>query len=475
MTPRPTLERLDREARERDAWKKRNSYYHRHIERLCRSIVSGGSSVLEIGCSTGDLLASLNPARGVGMDVSATAVRLASEKYPALRFEVHNAEELPTQGPYDYVVMSDVVGYLNDVWAAFRNLRRVTGPSTRVVITYYNALWEPFLQLAQALGLKSPQSLQNWLSMSDLEGQLRVNGYEVVRRERRLLLPLHVPLLSNFVNRFIAPLPFIRKFCLVQCLVARESPSISSIPAVLPSCSVVVPCRNEAGNIERLVAEVPMMGRETEIIFVDGDSTDGTINAIEAQIAAHGGRRKISLIRQDGARGKGDAVRKGFAAATGDVLFILDADLTVPPEDLPKFFQAIVENHGEFINGTRLVYPMEKEAMRWLNLVGNRFFSLVFSWLLEQKIKDTLCGTKVLTRKNYERLAANRAFFGEFDPFGDFDLLFGAAKLSLKIIDIPVRYRMRTYGSTKIDRFRHGWLLLRMCGVAMKKLKFAPV
>lgn len=466
------IQELDEEARARGRWKNRNRYYHHQIETLCRRLVTEGGSVLEIGCSTGELLAALKPERGVGIDVSPEAVRLASAKYPALQFSVQDAEDLKTTDPFDTVILSDVVGYLGDVWAAFRSLRRVTNASTRVVVTYYNALWEPVLLVAQKLGFKSPQRLQNWLSMSDLEGQLKVNGYEVVRKEYLLLVPIYIPLISNFLNRFVAHLPLIQHLCLVQCLVARESPEVRAHNATTYSCSVVVPCRNEAGNIERLVAEVPSMGSGTEIIFVDGNSTDGTVEMIEQQIAKHQGQKKIKLIHQGDAKGKGDAVRKGFDVATCDVLFILDADLTVPPEDLPKFYNAIAENHGEFINGTRLVYPMEKEAMRWLNLAGNRFFSLVFSWLLDQRIKDTLCGTKVLTRKNYQRLAANRAFFGDFDPFGDFDLLFGAAKLSLKIIEIPVRYRMRTYGSTKIDRFRHGWLLLKMCGVAMKKLKF---
>lgn len=463
---------LDLEARSRDLWKKRNHYYHEQIEALCRGIIPQDSAVLEIGCSTGGLLAALKPQRGRGIDISPEAIRLAGEKYPSLKFSVQNAEDLPADDPYDYVVLSDVVGYLADVWAAFRSLRRVTKPSTRVVITYYNALWEPILDLAQLLGLKSRQRLQNWLSMSDLEEQLKVNGYEVVRKNHRILLPIYIPLISTFVNRFLANLPLIQKLCLVQCLVARESPFLRSANPTSYTCSVIVPCRNELDNIAEIFKRHPMLGRSTELIFVDGNSIDGTVQAIEKEMAQYRGKLTVKLIHQGDGQGKGDAVRKGFAAATGDFLFILDADLTVPPEDLPKFYQAIAENQGEFINGTRLVYPMEKEAMRWLNLVANRIFGFMFTWLLNQRIKDTLCGTKVIARADYQRLAANRAFFGDFDPFGDFDLLFGAAKLSLKIVEIPVRYRARTYGFTKIDRFRHGWLLLKMCFVAMFKLKF---
>jgi glycosyltransferase involved in cell wall biosynthesis len=234
---------------------------------------------------------------------------------------------------------------------------------------------------------------------------------------------------------------------------------------------VIVPARNERGNIEAAVERTPSMGSSMELVFVEGNSSDGTAEAIERVIAAYPGKN-IRLVRQGNGVGKGDAVRKGFTAATGDVLMILDADLTMPPEDLPKFFRALASGRGEFINGSRLVYPMEKQAMRFLNTLGNKFFSLAFTWLLDQPFKDTLCGTKVLYRRDYERIAAGRSYFGEFDPFGDFDLLFGAAKLDLKIVEIPIRYRERKYGTTQISRFRHGWLLLRMCLFALRRIKF---
>jgi glycosyltransferase involved in cell wall biosynthesis len=212
------------------------------------------------------------------------------------------------------------------------------------------------------------------------------------------------------------------------------------------------------------------MGRGTELVFVEGHSTDDTLAAIEREIARHP-ERSARVVRQNGT-GKGDAVRLGFEHAGGDVLMILDADLTVAPEDLPRFLSALRSGKGEFINGVRLVYPMQKQAMRFLNLIGNKFFSLAFSWLLGQSIKDTLCGTKVLWATDYRRIATQRAYFGEFDPFGDFDLLFGAAKLNLKIVDMPIRYRERTYGTTNIQRWRHGLLLLKMVLFAARRIKF---
>ncbi|MBU0566542.1 glycosyltransferase [bacterium] len=458
-------------AEKRDYWKQKNRYYYLELERLLRFIVPPKVSVLEIGCGTGDLIGHLKPARGVGVDFSPETVNIAQKKYPDYTFLVDDAEELHLNEKFDYVIMSDLVGHLSDVWQAFRELQKVTTPETRVVITYYNYLWEPLLNLGERLGLKMKQAYQNWLSLEDIENLLELNGYEVVQKGFRLLLPKDIPLLSSLLNRLMAKLPLIKKLCLVEYIVAKEKEGIREGLRKDYSSSVIIPCKDEAGNIEAAVERTPEMGKRTELIFVDGNSTDGTVEKIEEMIEKYKGKKDIKLIHQGSGKGKGDAVRKGFAAAKEDILFILDSDLTVPPEDLPKFYLAIAEGKGEFINGTRLVYQMEQQAMRHLNLVANKLFSLIFTWLLEQRIKDTLCGTKVLFRRDYEKIAQNRSYFGNFDPFGDFDLLFGAAKLNMKIVEIPIRYRERTYGEIKISRFSHGWLLLKMCGIALRKLK----
>jgi glycosyltransferase involved in cell wall biosynthesis len=300
---------------------------------------------------------------------------------------------------------------------------------------------------------------------------LYLSNYQVVRTGTEVLAPVRIPLVSEIANRVAAKLPGTRAASLVQYFVAR--PVATPVPSASPGVSVVCPCRNERGNIREAIERTPLMGPRTELIFVDGNSTDGTVEEIEAAMATYSGPLQLRLVRQGEGKGKGDAVRKGFAAARHEVLMILDSDLTVPPEDLPKFYDALVTSKGEFINGVRLVYPMEGQAMRFLNLLGNKFFSVALSWVLEQPIKDSLCGTKVLYRRDYERIAANRVFFGDFDPFGDFDLLFGAARLNLKIVDVPVRYRARTYGDTKISRFTHGWLLLEMTAFAFKKFRLA--
>lgn len=455
-------------AGQRDRWVSKNAYYHQQLAAALAFSIARDKLVLEIGSGVGQLLNALQPRRGVGVDLSPNMVRIAQQQYPQLEFLVGNVEQLELNETFDYIVLSDLIGFLCDVQHGFENLQRVCTPQTRVVISYHNVLWEPILRLGEFCGWKARQPVQNWLSPADIQNLLELAGFEVIRSNTRLLMPKSVPLLSTFCNRLLVNIPLLRRFGLVHILVARPKPGPQPRNY---SCSVVIPARNEKGNIEAAVLRTPALGTHTELIFVEGNSNDGTAEEIQRVIAKYP-ERSIKLIAQGPGRGKGDAVRKGFAAATGDILMILDADLTVAPEELPKFYNALVSGTGEFIHGSRLVYPMEREAMRFLNILGNKFFSMAFTYLLEQRFKDTLCGTKVLWRTDYARIAANRSYFGDFDPFGDFDLIFGAAKLNLKIVEIPIHYRERTYGTTNISRFRHGLLLLRMTWYAMRKLKF---
>lgn len=460
---------FDTIAPKRESYLKQNWYYHEQLKRLVEFFVPEKSVVLEIGCGIGDLLNSLKSKRGVGIDISDRMVALAKKKHPKLHFFQQDIQSKTPNGKFDYIVCSDVIGDLSDVQKAFENIAQCSTAETRIIVTYYNFLWEPVMRLAEKLGLKMPNPPQNWLSMTDIQNLLFLANLEVVKKGNYLLLPIYIPLISNFINKYIARLPGFKQLCLAQYVVARKKPLFSNKQY---SVSVIIPARNESGNIENAVLRTPHLGKWDEIIFVEGNSTDNTKSEIQRVVKQYGKQRKLSFINQGKGRGKGDAVRKGFAKAKGDILMILDADLTMPPEELSKYYDVIQSGNGEFVMGSRLVYPMENQAMRFLNILGNKFFSLAFSFLLDQKIKDTLCGTKVLFKKDYDKIVANRSYFGEFDPFGDFDLIFGAAKLNLKIVEIPIRYKARTYGETNIKRFSHGFLLLKMVLFASRKIKF---
>jgi len=449
-------------------WRARNPGYHQSICSLARFYVPRGARVLEVGCATGDLLAALEPSEGVGVDLSEAMVRRASERHPHLTFHRMAAERLELPGgTFDYIVLSDLMGYLYDIRGAFERLRAVCHPQTRVIIHWYSRVWQPVVHLLEWLGLKHPLPILNWTTVEDVENLLRLAGFEPLRARGHILLPLRLGSVGRWINRVLAYLPVFRWFVWTNWVVARPA---SRPTSRVPPVSVVCPCRNERGNIEQLVRRVPALGSHTELIFVEGHSTDGTLEECRRMIAAYPDR-DIKVLVQTG-QGKADAVRLGFSRASGDLLMILDADLSVAPEDLPQFYDALVSGVGEFAMGSRLVYTMDPKAMRFLNLVGNRFFGLLLSVLIGQPIKDPLCGTKVIWRRDYERLAAGRAHFGEFDPYGDFELIFGAAKLHLRIVEIPIRYRERSYGAPNINRFADGWLLLRMSAVAAGRLFF---
>jgi ubiquinone/menaquinone biosynthesis C-methylase UbiE len=449
-------------------YRNKNKYYWNDAVDYYNYYLTGTESILQVGCGTGETLDLLKGSTKVGIDFSEGMIAQAKSNFPSIEFEVMDAEDITLSKTFDVIILSNVVGYFDNILNVLESLKVVSHSRTKIFVHHYSRLWQPVINVAEFVGFKKKAPQQNWLSLSDMKNIMYLGGYDTFRSNMRVLFPVYVPLVSNFFNKVIANLPLFNSLCLSQHIVAK--PFNSNNVEAKPSVSVIIPARNESGNIKDALERTPKMGSHTEIIFVEGNSTDDTWQEIQRQSDQYADKWDIKVAQQPG-KGKYDAVKVGFDLATNDILMILDADLTVPPEDLPKFYDALVTGKGEFINGSRLVYPMEEKAMRFLNMLGNKFFSIMFSWLLEQDIKDTLCGTKVLYRVDYEKLAANRKYFGDFDPFGDFDLLFGAYKLNLKIIDLPIRYQERTYGDTNISRFRHGMILLRMVVFATRKIK----
>lgn len=453
----------------------RQNYYHQELERVLRSVVMPGQKVLDLGCGSGDLLAALQPAEGVGIDLSTRLVELAERRHGSarLRFLAGDAEDqnlLAALGTkFDVVLLSNCITELHDVQAVLTAIQAVCHPRTRLVILSFSRVWQLPLQAAERLGWKNTSPVNNWLSPDTVRELLALTDYEVVRRFNFMLAPVNLGWFSRWFNRLAGNLPGLNHLDVMFAIIAR--PNKAPAPGEKrPSCSLVIPCRNEAGHIAELARQLPDLGADSEVLWVEGNSTDDTAPQIQAAIARQPGRN-WRLLRQPG-RGKGDAVRYAFTQARGDILLILDADITVSPQEIPKFIDLFARNKAEFVNGSRLVYPMDEAAMRFLNLLANHFFARLLSFLIGQPIRDTLCGTKGLWRSDYEKIAANRAYFGDFDPYGDFDLLFGAARLNLKIVDLPVRYGRRTYGTTNISRFQGGWLLLKMSAFAARKLKF---
>lgn len=459
-------EYFENNSKKREKWKRRNRFYHKTLEKHFSFIIPENSVVMELGCSTGDLLHSVKPSVGIGVDFSHGAIEIAKQKYPEYQFYVADAISFIPEIEVEYIIISDLLTSLWDIQSLFKNIRKYSSPNVKIVISTYNYLWEPTLRLGEFLKLKAKQPLQNWLAIKDISNILYLEDFELIRIENKLLFPKYIPIINLIFNKILANLPIFRSLDLIHFITARP---LNFQPKDY-SVSIIIPARNETGNIENAIKRLPDFGNHQEIIFIEGNSSDNTHEEM-LRVKSLYNDKDIKVYKQTGV-GKGNAVREAFEKASSEILMILDADLTTPPEDLPKFYEALKNNKGEFINGCRLVYPMEKEAMRLLNYIGNKFFGLFFSFMLGQRLKDTLCGTKVLFKKDYEKIILNRKYFGDFDPFGDFDLLFGAAKLNLKITEVIVRYRDREYGTTQIKRFTHGWLLIKMSLFAARKIKF---
>ena len=443
-------------------------FFRQDLRETLRRWIPEDASVLDVGCGMGGLLASLPNRERVGIVSLPEVAAEARRRHPELDIRASD-DEIPAERRFDAVVCDRICHGVADIRSLLVALRSRMSERGRLYLIAYNHYWELPTRVAELAGFKLPAPTSNWLSHSDFENLFHIVGLETVRFDDRMLLPADVPGLADLMNRYLGKLPGWRRFSMYRVYALRRREPLA-VPGNV-SVSVIVPTRNEAGNVQAAIDRTPVLGCKTELIFVEGGSTDGTWETIGEAIKAYKGPLELSAYKQQG-KGKGDAVRLGFSKARGDILMILDADLTVPPEELPVFYDVIAGGLGDYVQGTRLVYPMDPGAMRFFNKLGNIAFSQLFTYLLQQPIKDTLCGTKVLWRRDYERIAAARHLFGDFDPFGDFDLIFGAARLNLKIVEVPVRYRERVYGETNISRWKHGWLLLKMSGVAARKLRY---
>lgn len=454
-------------AAHREDWIRSNKYFYDRLKKVLRFIVEPGKRVLALRCETGHLLASVEPAYGFGVEIGEAMVECARLQHPELHFVRSEPEELDLHEKFDYILFDHIFDTV-DILTAFEGIRRHCTSDSHVIVINYNHLWQPVLQFASKIGLRSKFVEPNWISENDIRGFLRLAGFRPVRKHRLLLFPKWLPLFSSLMNNLLARFPGLRRLCLMQVMVARPLPEPIDERDV--TVSVIVPCRNEKGNVQPAVERIPAMGKHTEILFCDDKSTDGTPDEVRRMQALYP-EKDIRLI--DGpAICKAENVWTGFRASRGDALMILDADLTVMPEELPMFFRALTSRRADFVNGSRLIYPMQQNAMKFTNEIGNKVFGLLFSFLLDQRIKDTLCGTKVLWRKDWMRMEKNIGAWGIKDLWGDYELLFGASKLHLEIIEVPVHYQERIHGVTKMTRvFSNGLRMLRICWHAWHRLE----
>ena len=353
-----------------------------------------------------------------------------------------------------------------DIEATLSSIRGSLSRLSRLVVVLYNPYFRGVFRLATNLGVRSGPLPSTFVTRESLASLAKLSGFDVVQVKPVGYVPFRMFGLGDAINRLLPAVPLLRWLGAAAIVVLRPTEA-SPRP---PSLSIVIPCRNEKGNIEPAVQRLPRFAGEVEVIFVEGHSSDGTWDEVQRVVRLYGDRMQLSAVQQSG-KGKSDAVRLGFSKARHELVTILDADLTMPPEMLPRFYQAYCSGHADFINGTRLVYPMEGEAMRFLNRLGNVFFAKALSYVLDARLSDSLCGTKLLRRDDYARMVRWRNDFGDVDPFGDFELLFPAAILGLGIIDVPVYYRARLYGATNIHRFRHGFQLLRMTLIGLFRVK----
>jgi ubiquinone/menaquinone biosynthesis C-methylase UbiE len=454
-------EHFDKISKEYDYWKKKNYYYYDTIKEFVRRIIPPGNKVLEVGCGTGDILAHVKPGTGVGVDISPEMVSIAAKKHPEYRFVAGAIEDLDLGEKFDYIIVVDVMDHVQDVHDVFKALFKLCHPATKIILTTINPWWDPVLDLAEKVGAKMPEGPHNFIEKRNLETMAEAADLKISYSGYLLLFPKYIPVFSYLVNSIGTRLWPLYKMSFVQYMIIQPGPENHNDLGL--GCSVVIPCHNEEDNVQEAIKRVPQMGVYTEIIVVNDGSTDRTAEKVRELLPQY---PNLKLIDYSPNKGKGHGVWSAFEAASQDVVMILDADMTTPPEELPRFFEPLNKGMCGFVNGTRMVYPMEGQAMRTLNLFGNKIFGLIMTFLIGQRISDNLCGTKALLKK--DALTFQRGL----DRWGDFDLLFGAAYRGLKILEVPVHYKERKAGVSKMQTLRHGLHLLTAVYKGFRNLIF---
>jgi len=434
-------------------------YYHKRIRKVFSFIIPPNKKILFFGSYDGKILASLRPKMGIGIEVERKIFKIAKKRHLKLKFLNISYDSYIPKEKFDYIILNSTLGQTTDMLRVLKNIFRACCPSTKILIYQHNYLWEGILNFAEKLSLKRKEGVQNWLSINDVKTYLEGANFQVTRIFRRTIFPLNFFGLGKVLNFIGALIPFFDFFKLDQFIIARPEPHL--FPKSLPkSLTICITVRNEKGNIEKIIKSIPKICNQQEILFVEGHSTDGTKEEI-LKIKKKYSHKNVRVIGQPGI-GQGDAIRVGFKAAKGEIIIIYEGDNTADPKDLQYFYKAMKSGKYEFIEGSRFVYPINNQTMPIINQLGNTFFAKWFSFFLGHRTTDVLCGIKSILKRDFNLIYKRWGFLGFEDPFGDFELIYGATRMGLKFGEIPTRYYSRTYGETKTRPFTHGLYLLKM-------------
>lgn len=440
--------------------------YRLLISKEINKLIPNDNSVLDVGCGTGYLTNLINMEKISALEPNINLFNYAKNKYKNIKFYNQKAEDHNKK--YDYIILSDTLSYTFDLYEIFNSLKKNLNENGKTIITIYNPLFKPLIDFIKLLKFIPTKNNINWLTPSDIFNFLYLTDWEVIKFDKKIVFPFNIPFITSFINKFFEIfLPFL---CLKSIYVCKPKyKNIDLKTRNQTSLSIIIPARNEEGNIEQILKRFPLINNKIELIFVEGNSTDNTWREIQ-DVSKKFPSLNVKFFQQPGS-GKYDAVKFGISKSNGEFFLILDSDMTVPPEEIKKFYEILNSGKAEMVNGVRLVYPLERDSMQYLNFMANKFFSIAFSWIFRQRISDTLCGTKGMSKNNYLKIINQKNLFKLNDPFGDFELIFGAYFLNLKIVDIPIRYQKRYYGSTNIRRFFHGTVLLKILFKLIIKIK----
>ncbi len=344
----------------------------------------------------------------------------------------------------DTVVISDIEHQLNPA-KNLLNLSRIVGDNTKIILLSKNMVWMILIKILKLFFSFSPKK-NNFLPSSYLDNLYSSCNLELIRQEKIIALPINIPFLTKIINR-IFRLPLLNFFCMSNIAILKKKIKNSSNHKDL-KISFIIPCKNEQDNIKVFEQKINENTEPDEYLFGDDNSSDKTSDEIDKLIEKLSDKK---IIKYNGPGiCKSENVYKGIDLSSGDIIVIYDADHTVSFEDIKFSVSIMKKTNVDFINCTRMIYPQKDGAMKFANFIGNTIFASLFSLLFKKKITDTLCGTKIFYKKDWEKIKENTSQWGMKDLWGDFDLLIGAYKNNLKITEVPVTYYERRENETKM-------------------------